>query len=366
MILFPVMPENVLTIVKIDSQGNYPWGIQGVTIPRQGYRDNTLQFVSDGSGGAIASWEEMEIPAVTTPGVASQNTYRLLAQRIDSQGKLPWGDNVLLYVAPNGTRFEGPRTVNDGRGGIIVSWLQVTEVPADSSGLRSQKMDIGLQKVDSNGQVLWQPDGVQLGATGTVTDSSVLIGDDSGGAILIWRDRRQATANAMHIYAQRVNADGNAAWQAGGVDVSATSLNPGSQAASDGSGGAIISYAFQEDGQKLHIQKLDNRGLTAWTPNGISVTECRFFQPDHFSRWSRRSHSRLGRREGLIQFRKSLHSAGRHQWQTDVGRKRNQAKPLNNWSTCLIRRLEITSGEPVAIPILRSVKDQKWKINRFQ
>lgn len=95
--------EASFVLVRIDSQGHYPWGLQGVSIPRKGYWPNTLLVISDGASGVIVVWEEMESQAGLTPPNATY-TWRIMAQRIDTTGKVSWGDNgVILSTNPENT-----------------------------------------------------------------------------------------------------------------------------------------------------------------------------------------------------------------------------------------------------------------------
>ena len=264
-----------LVIVKIDSDGNYPWGLHGVTVPSQGYQSNTLQIVSDGSGGVIVVWEELESKPASTPGNPIV-TNRLLARRIDANGGILWGSNRSLYTTPAGTWIQSPQVSSDGMGGAVVGWFQSTEItPSGNNGQRAQKWDIVTQKIDGNGNVLWQPGGVPLEITKNDESAGptnpVLAGDNSGGAIVIWRDSRATAANTASVYAQKIDVGGNLKWQAGGTKVSMTSLNPHPLIVSSDSGGAIIIYSFQEDGRILNAQKLDSNGHTLWPENGISI-----------------------------------------------------------------------------------------------
>jgi hypothetical protein len=43
-----------IVVIRIDSQGNCPWGQQGVAIPRRNYWSSSLQVISDGANGVIA------------------------------------------------------------------------------------------------------------------------------------------------------------------------------------------------------------------------------------------------------------------------------------------------------------------------
>jgi hypothetical protein len=271
--------SQALTLVKVDTQGDYPWGLQGVAVPRQNYMDNTLQMTGDGSGGVIAVWEEKETLPGAMPGNA-RNICRLFTQRAGSDGQLAWGDGsgngTLVYEFPEDVWIESFQCVEDGAGGVILTWFQVTEDPSAEAGHR-QKWDIVVQRIDANGNIVWQPGGVPFEIT--KADPTALpmgpapVGDGSGGAMVIWRDTRHDAEGEASIYAQKVDGQGSLLWQAGGVKVSSTSLNPHPCIVSDSSGGAIISYSFREDGKQLNIQRLEGDGQNAWPTNGVTITK---------------------------------------------------------------------------------------------
>jgi hypothetical protein len=271
-----------LALVRVDDQGDYPWGLQGIAVPRRNYVDNTLQMTGDGSGGAIAVWEERETLPGATPGNA-KNIHRLFAQRAGSDGQLMWGDGsgngMLVYEFPEDVWIDSLHCVEDGAGGVILTRFQVTEDTSAEAG-HQQTWDIVVQRIDADGNILWQPGGVPFEIT--QADSTALpmepalVGDGSGGAIVIWRDTRHDAEGETSIYAQRVDGQGDLLWQAGGVKVSSTSLNPHPCIVSDSSGGAIISYSFHEDGKELNIQRLDGDGQIAWPTDGVAITNSGF------------------------------------------------------------------------------------------
>ncbi len=90
--------------------------------------------------------------------------------------------------------------------------------------------------------------------------------DGTGGAIITWADSRDISS----IYVQRIDSNGNPLW-----DVNGTLIcnSPGSQTlpqiCSDGSGGAIIAW---EDTQNIKAQRVDANGITQWTANGVQIT----------------------------------------------------------------------------------------------
>jgi hypothetical protein len=265
-----------LIIVKIDSNGDYPWGIQGVTVPRKGYQGNTLQITSDGSGGIIVVWEELHYPSEAKPGETISKG-SLFTQLINSAGNLKWGDGVLVYTTPENTYAESPQIISDSSGGAVIVWHQVYNGRIESGSPEAQMMDVFVQKVDTTGNILWKPNGIPLeinkNAVNALPLEPLTVSDKAGGAIIIWRDSRAAAANSAGVYAQKVDAEGNLKWQVGGTKVSTTSLNPHPVVVSSDSGGAIIVYSFQQDWGTLNAQKLDSNGQRLWPENGISITK---------------------------------------------------------------------------------------------
>jgi limonene-1,2-epoxide hydrolase len=264
-----------LVVVKIDSEGNYPWGTTGITVPLHGYQDNTLQITADGSGGAIIVWQELQSQPTSTPGNPNV-TDRLFAQRIDTNGRMPWGDSRLLYTTPENTYAESPQIAGDGSGGAIFGWQQTVNGRIESGSPQAQMMDILVQKINSSGNVMWGSNGLPLQISATAVNATpiepLITDDNTGGEIVIWRDHRDLTAGSAGIYAQNVDAGGHLKWQAGGIKVSATSLNPNPLIISSGSGGSIIVYSYQEDWRILNAQKLGSGGQALWPENGITIT----------------------------------------------------------------------------------------------
>ncbi len=271
--------ETLIVIVRIDSQGDYPWGLQGVTIPRKGYWPNTLQVISDGADGVIVIWEEMEAQAGPNPPNATY-TWRIMAQRIDAKCNLSWGaSGVILRTNPENVSLEEPCVTSDGSGGAIVAWHQYPAGRVEGGSPEWFIQDICVQRIDSSGNILWQTSGIPLGIVKTAEGASphtpMLVSDGSGGAIILWEDLRNGLAS---IYAQRVGPDGAMKWQAGGLQVCYVKSNASlffRQVVSDGLGGAIVSCRFKEAGtgkKGTLVQKLDSAGKTVWPGNGIVVT----------------------------------------------------------------------------------------------
>jgi hypothetical protein len=271
-----------LYLNSIDANGNETNPIGNKIAPGVSNNGNLQewQMVSDNAGGAIIAWVESQYPAGKQPG-ESQAVNHICVQRIDDKGSLLWGDisgdGTSIYSPPEGSWVQSLQVTDDGTGGAILSWFQSTEIiNKGNNSPKTQNWDIFTQKIDGSGNILWQPDGVSLKISETdkqaAPSNPVITSDNSGGAIIAWRDSRDSSANSASVYAQRLDADGNLKWDAGGIKVAMTSVNPRPLIISGDLGGAITVYSSQEDGRILNAQKLDSNGQTLFPQNGITIT----------------------------------------------------------------------------------------------
>lgn len=211
----------------------------------------TLQITSDNAGGAIFTWVDTR-----------NGTQDIYAQRVNSNGNLLWPVDGVMICEAASDQFS-PRLTGDGSGGAIITWYDN----------RNGDNDIYAQRVDATGAVQWTADGVAIcTATGT-QNAQQLIGDGSGGAIIVWSDGRGGSSNA-DILAQRINSSGAVLWAANGVAVcTASSLQNIPQLVSDGAGGAIIAWEDWRNFSQadIYVQRISSNGFTNWTFNGVVV-----------------------------------------------------------------------------------------------
>jgi hypothetical protein len=155
-----------------------------------------------------------------------------------------------------------PAEVSDGHGGAIIVW----------EDYRNGNYDIYVQRIDSAGKTRWTTDGVAV-STAVNNQFAPMIGSDgSGGAIIVWTDSRSGTDN--DIYAQRFDSLGAARWTANGVPICTSAGDQSSPVlSSDGSGGAIITWADARGGTvDIYAQKINTSGVVQWTGNGVAIS----------------------------------------------------------------------------------------------
>jgi hypothetical protein len=223
-------------------------GIDGIElIP--GSDPNTYKMIGDGTGGGI--------PTPVPGGVFaawSTPAGQLMAQRVNAG--LRWG-SAGLTVATHGAIL-GYDLARDGAGGLLLCWVA-------TDGTYPYRYTVRAQRLDVNGNALWNPGGVividsdVVGGSYTAPDYSApaIATDGGGGAIIAWCDTRNWSAptppgssgNARDLYAQRVDAGGGIVWTPSGVLLPPYlygSVAPGDQGAPrivpDTRNGAVVAY----------------------------------------------------------------------------------------------------------------------------
>lgn len=172
------------------------------------------------------------------------------------------GIPVALQPHQGGQPESGPQITTDGLGGTIVTWVDG----------RSVEGGIYAQRVDANGTTLWAADGVAICTEGGYQVKPQIISDGSGGAIITWEDYRSVEGG---IYAQRIDANGDILWTANGVAIcTAMGYKTDPRITTDGSGGAIITWEGNRnlaDYEGFYAQRIDASGVVQWTADGVAI-----------------------------------------------------------------------------------------------
>lgn len=187
-------------------------------------------IISDGAGGAIVTWEDFR----------NGNNYDVYTQRINYAGVILWSLNgvPIATVTKDQSR---PVIIGDGQGGAIIVWNDFR------SGNYS---DIYAQKINSNGVVQWAANGIAVCSAVNNQRNPKVVSDGAGGAIITWQDERYGS---FDIFAQRIDANGNALWTTDGVVIcNAVNKQEYPQIASDAANGVIITWQDDRAGTSLN------------------------------------------------------------------------------------------------------------------
>ena len=145
----------------------------------------------------------------------------------------------------NPTKSTGPGTVL----GLLISLGALPAIPA---------------------QAQWPANGTGVCTFAGQQGSPSITLDWLGGAIVAWDDARFGNDD---IYAQRINATGNAVWSTNGVAVCTA---PGSQGApiavpDEGNGTIVIWSDGRNPNPGIYTQRMNSSGVPLWTTNGVRI-----------------------------------------------------------------------------------------------
>ncbi|WP_275423165.1 S8 family serine peptidase [Geomonas oryzisoli] len=259
---------------RIDATGAALWPPDGVTATVTATGQNEMMMAGDGQGGAFVTWTDRRRPY-----------WDIYAQHIDGSGNRVWSADGLMINTPLAlTGGFGSNVVSDGAGGAIIAWRDFRNFVYHAGANYMTLSDIFAVRINGAGQHLWDPAGVPV-VTGLVAGTSAyqpgwnpaqvtMTEDGAGGAIFTWHDARSTDYyGGWDIYAQRLDAQGSAVWQANGVPVSTGRFSQISPAvAADGDGGAFFAWMDGGSGDwDIYTQHVNRAGTPQWGNQGVWI-----------------------------------------------------------------------------------------------
>jgi hypothetical protein len=225
---------------RVNSSGAVQWTASGVVFCPATGNQFAPRIVSDGAGGAIATWYDQRT------GVSD-----IYAQHVTPAGAVLWnGNGTPICTATNDQNL--PVLTADGSGGAVIAWADYRNGGAQ---------DVYAQRITGSGTMMWTLNGVAL-CTFTLPQIGLTITSDGAqGAIVAWQDYR---GFSIDLYAQRVSASGAALWTTDGIAVCTAVGSQSSQTiVSDGAGGAILAWADPRVGPAetdIYAQRIERFG----------------------------------------------------------------------------------------------------------
>jgi PKD repeat protein len=190
----------------------------------------------------------------------------IIAQRVDSNGYLKWGAAGVMVYDTGGTVLN-PKITEDGNGGCYIAW---TYYHAENS---VAVYNYFAQRLDANGNALWQANGKQVvfpnsNANFSANDLDILY-DGSGFFMGLQVD---ITGGYGAVRAAKIDSTGAPVWDSAGVAVSPVQDYRNPKLISDGSDGFEMIY-FQDVANPGNIlmQRLDGNGNLKWGANAVGL-----------------------------------------------------------------------------------------------
>jgi len=213
---------------------------------------NSVHTVSDGNGGIVMAWDDNRNSATTQDDI--------YAQRLNKSGIRKW----TLYgtsICNSAGVQKNSSIVDADNGSAIIVW----------EDNRNGNYDIYAQKIDSSGNILWATNGVAVCNKTTTQKSPKIVGDNAGGAIIVWEDSLNFY---WDIYAQRISSNGTLLWSSGGVSIcSASNTQANPRVDEDGLGGAIFTWQDKRNNTDydIYAQRINSSGVVQWATNGVVI-----------------------------------------------------------------------------------------------
>ena len=248
-----------LIVQRIDNDGNILWGTEGVLVYNDPEWITGLDIVHDGESGAIVLWSIFNW---------SSELEFIYALRLDSDGNIPPGwdpGGVLIRGEPtDGITLIDMEACSDDAGGIIALWNDV------GSG-----SDVYAQRVSGSGELLWGT-GVPVCQHAYNQEQVRIIPDGENGAFCAWTDENYG--NGSKVLVQKIDSDGNPLWELNGVMVCyMDNEQEEARLSADGEGGVIAAF---EGGGDIYSQRIDTDGNLLWGTTGVTVCSQAYSQVD--------------------------------------------------------------------------------------
>lgn len=231
-------------------------------------------ITSDGKGGAIVTWNE-------DGGV--------FVNWIDKYGFLRW-DKSGVRITPIGRIGGVTNIISDGRGGAVIVWEDLTKArQVGDEVIRIIENEIFAQRVDSLGQLAWNPSGVAVRTKidSTTVSDFALVTSDYEEFIVVWTDDRRhpyPKSIPLDFYAQKINSKGDCLWQFNGklITINSSLYNVRRRVVTDGAGGFILAR-FDNDPnaqQATVVERISSDGQLLWQPGGVPTRTGGAFEID--------------------------------------------------------------------------------------
>ncbi len=252
---------------KVSLEGDILWQEDGVRVVNYDYEYGFIHrgYTPDGYGGLYITWQDFR---------NSIDEYHLevWGQRIGSDGTHQWApEGVPVAQFGRAIGAQAPIVRIDAN-----SFICVFSNRLDEDG----DNDIYAQRVDFDGNLLWDPNGVPICLAENEQKPWDLHWDGEDEVYILWDDQRD---DGHDIYSQKINSDGVIQWGENGIAVcsqenSQTYFN----SLLDNEGNFYVVWRdgrnIYTTGYNIYAQKISSDGENLWQINGIPISTALDFQ----------------------------------------------------------------------------------------
>ncbi|MBI4244901.1 MAG: hypothetical protein HY606_12500 [Planctomycetes bacterium] len=241
---------------KIDSNGKELWSKNGLQISAKSGHETCAKVISDKEGGVYIFWVS-----------ADKDNNDIYGQRVDSTGRLLWDKDKAIITAKGCqpahsvmdkmNNLDNLRLIHDRKGGAVIIWT-------DSRNYKDTGVDIYAQRIDKNGSKIWNEDLAVASRKGDQTNFYA-VSNDAGYFIVVFED--WINSNDSNISAQCFNLTGKLQWDNNTIISSKGSVQIIPKCANDLTGGVIAVWTSNTDGDSdynIFAQRISSEGKLIW------------------------------------------------------------------------------------------------------
>ncbi len=234
---------------RLDFEGNEVWAPNGILVGNLNY-SSVMDY-------ALARNADNQVFLAYMSDATGSD--QVVANLVLPDGSLPWGNGIQLTSGTN--YFAKPEAAAMPDGSFVAGWI-------DEDTSVFQRLDISGTPQWTTPLIVTDPNG------GTLMVSDM--GESEDGTVIASFVQYLTFTGSKHLYAQKINADGDAVWGSNPVVVFDTgSLQFGNfpDFATDGAGGALFSwYDTSQSLLQCYVQRLTSAGIEAFGHNGVAVS----------------------------------------------------------------------------------------------
>ncbi|MCG8608515.1 T9SS type A sorting domain-containing protein, partial [bacterium] len=245
----PVALQDLINIQMTDEVGTAQFTSPKVVDPNaRGRQPEQPPAVVQGlSGGIIATWVDTRQDTV------------VLVKGLGPNGSQWAAGEVTLTQQSTPETY--PAAVSDGEGGAIIAWVE----PLGPEGTDLIKVT----KIDQSGDLVWQPQVIELNSLFGEKRNLQVANDGKNGAYLVWENKIAQQAKA---FASRVFSDGQT-WGLSQEVVVGNGAQTNPCIISNREGNAIVVWEDDRNGNlDIFAQLFDSTGSRSWDPEGIPIS----------------------------------------------------------------------------------------------
>ena len=232
--------RSVLRSYFIDSSGSTKWGLEPVNISN--INKSVLSYTVNRFGNSVYLSFQYQ-------GQIKEIYHQLITRN----GNLLWGTGGSKVNAANGSQLNPQAAIIDST--IYLTW---------TNEFKNIK-DLLIQKFDKNGKALWKKEGRHIIKSEGDQFGQKIIPDQKGNVIIAWIDRSIDSVFG-NIHVQKINSQGNFLWDSLSVELGSSYNTQKSylNLVPDGTGGAIAIFKEKRGGKnEIFAQKIFESGTYA-------------------------------------------------------------------------------------------------------